>query len=100
MILPTQHPRDFALADGRSVRIRPLRAADRATYEAAVYSLSPRSRYLRFFTPIEKMSKRMLDLMTQVDGHRHLAWLALTPDESTGVGCGPVRTGCRRRPIG
>ena len=86
MILPTQHPRDFALADGRSVRIRPLRAADRATYERAVYSLSPRSRYLRFFAPIEKMSKRMLDLMTQVDGHRHVAWLALTPDESTGVG--------------
>jgi RimJ/RimL family protein N-acetyltransferase len=86
MILPTQHPRDFALDDGRMVRIRPLRAADRATYEAAVYSLSPRSRYLRFFTPIEKLSKRMLDLMTQVDGHRHVAWLALTPDESTGVG--------------
>ena len=86
MILPTQHPRDFALNDGRSVRIRPLREADRATYEAAVYSLSPRSRYLRFFTPIEKLSKRMLDLMTQVDGHRHVAWLALTPDEATGVG--------------
>jgi hypothetical protein len=86
MILPTQHPRDFALDDGRSVRIRPLRAADCAIYEAAVYSLSPRSRYLRFFAPIEKMSKRLLDQMTQVDGHRHVAWLALTPDESTGVG--------------
>jgi acetyltransferase len=86
MILPTQDPRDFALHDGRSVRIRPLRTTDRATYERAVYSLSPRSRYLRFFAPIEKMSERMLDQMTQVDGHRHLAWLALTPDESTGVG--------------
>ena len=86
LILPTQHPRDFALDDGRSVRIRPLRATDRATYEWAVYSLSPRSRYLRFFTPIEKMSERMLDQMTQVDGHRHVAWLALTPDERTGVG--------------
>jgi acetyltransferase len=86
MILSTQHPRDFALDDGRSVRIRPLRATDRATYEWAVYSLSPRSRYLRFFTPIEKMSERMLDQMTQVDGQRHVAWLALTPDEGTGVG--------------
>jgi len=85
MILPTQHPRDFALGDGRSVRIRPLRAADRAKYEAAVYSLSPRSRYLRFFAPIEKMSERMLDQMTQVDGHRHMAWLALASGEDTGV---------------
>jgi len=32
------------------------------------------------------MSERMLDQMTQVDGHRHVAWLALTPDERTGVG--------------
>jgi acetyltransferase len=62
-----------------------LRAADRAIYEAAVYSLSPRSRYLRFFRPMEKMSERMLDQMTHVDGHRHVAWLALTPDEGTGV---------------
>jgi acetyltransferase len=62
-----------------------MRTNDRATYEAAVYSLSPRSRYLRFFAPIEKMSDRLLDQMTQVDGHRHVAWLALTPDESTGV---------------
>jgi acetyltransferase len=85
MLLPTQQPRDFALADGRSVRIRPLRAADRATYEAAVYSLSPRSRYLRFFAPIEKMSQRMLDQMMQVDGRRHVAWLALASGEDTGV---------------
>jgi acetyltransferase len=63
-----------------------MRTTDRATYERAVYSLSPRSRYLRFFAPIERMSKRLLDQMTQVDGHRHVAWLALTPDESTGVG--------------
>jgi GNAT superfamily N-acetyltransferase len=62
-----------------------LCAGDRATYKAAVYSLSPRSRYLRFFTPMEKMSERMLDQMTQVDGRRHVAWLALTPDEGSGV---------------
>jgi acetyltransferase len=51
-----------------------------------VYSLSPRSRYLRFFTPVEEMSETMLDQMTRVDGHRHVAWLALTPDEGAGVG--------------
>ncbi len=28
----------------------------------------------------------MLDLMTQVDGDRHVAWLASTPDEGAGVG--------------
>ena len=63
-----------------------MQPTDRATYEWAVYSLSPRSRYLRFFTPIERMSSGLLDQMTQVDGQRHAAWLALTPDESAGVG--------------
>jgi len=86
MIYPTQHPRDFVLDDGGRVRIRPLHATDRPIYEAAVYSLSPRSRYFRFFAPIEKMSDRLLDQMTQVDGRGHVAWLALTPDEGTGVG--------------
>jgi GNAT superfamily N-acetyltransferase len=79
-------PREFVLHDGRMVRVRPLRAPDRATYERAVLDLSPRSRYLRFFAPIAKPSQRLLDQMTRTDGHRHVADVALTPDETTAVG--------------
>jgi GNAT superfamily N-acetyltransferase len=68
------------------VRVRPLRPSDRTLYERAVIDLSPRSRYLRFFAPIVKPSERLLDQMTQTDGHRHVAFVALTPDESTAVG--------------
>ncbi len=77
---------DFVLDDGGSVRIRPLRRADRAIYEQAVAGLSPRSRYLRFAAPIPKMSERLLDQMMQVDDHRHVVYAALTSDESTIVG--------------
>ncbi len=78
--------RDIWLPDRRLVRVRPLRPSDRAIYERAVLDLSPRSRYLRFLAPIHKPSERLLDQMTNADGRRHVAYLALTPDETTGVG--------------
>ena len=77
--------RDIWLPDGRLVRVRPLRPSDRTIYERAVLDLSPRSRYLRFLAPIHKPSERLLDQMTHTDGRRHVAYLALTPDETTGV---------------
>jgi GNAT superfamily N-acetyltransferase len=85
MTLPID-TREFVLHDGRIVRVRPLQSADRATYERAVLDLSPRSRYLRFFAPIAKPSQRLLDQMTHTDGHRHVAYVALTTDETTAVG--------------
>jgi acetyltransferase len=78
--------RELVLHDGRIVRVRPLRWTDRAVYERAVIDLSPRSRYLRFFAPIAKPSERLLDQMTHTDGDRHVAYVALIPDETTAVG--------------
>src|SRR5262249_4548386 len=78
--------RDIVLHDGRMVCVRPLRPSDRAIYERAVMDLSPQSRYLRFFAPIPRLSKRLLDQMTQTDGHRHVAYVALTRDETDAVG--------------
>ena len=77
--------RDLWLPGGRLVRVRPLRPTDRAIYERAVLDLSPRSRYLRFLAPIHRPSERLLDQMTHTDGGRHVAHLALAPDERTGV---------------
>jgi ribosomal protein S18 acetylase RimI-like enzyme len=83
---PPADTRELVLHDENVVRVRLLRATDRAIYERAVMDLSPRSRYLRFFAPIPRLSKRLLDQMTQTDGHRHVAHVALTLDESTAVG--------------
>ena len=85
MLFPTE-TRELLLDDRRTVRVRPLRPTDRAIYETAVVDLSPRSRYLRFFAPIARPSERLLDQMTQADGHRHVAYVALTPDETKAVG--------------
>ena len=85
MTFPTE-TRELHLDDRRTVRVRPLHASDRAIYETAVLDLSPRSRYLRFFAPIARPSERLLDQMTQTDGHRHVAYVALTRDETRAVG--------------
>ena len=55
-------------------------------YEAAVEGLSERSRYLRFGSPLPKLSERMLAHLTDLDGDRHVAYVALTPDGETIVG--------------
>jgi GNAT superfamily N-acetyltransferase len=78
--------RDLKLRDGRLVRVRPMRPSDRAIYARAVADLSPRSRYLRFFAPIAKPSERLLDQMTQTDGHQHVAFVAMSVDERTILG--------------
>lgn len=83
---PFDESRDLALRDGGAARVRPLRPSDRDLYERAVVDLSPRSRYLRFFSPIVKPSERLLDQMTQVDGRRHAAHVALSPDETRAIG--------------
>jgi RimJ/RimL family protein N-acetyltransferase len=83
---PSVDTRELALHDDHIVRVRTLQATDRAIYARAVMDLSPRSRYLRFFAPIPRLSERLLDQMTQTDGQRHVAFVALTLDESTAVG--------------
>lgn len=77
----------IALDDGRRVRVRDLRASDRARYRHAVAALSARSRYLRFAAPLPpQMTASLLDRMMQFDGHRHVVHVALTADERRIVG--------------
>jgi acetyltransferase len=85
-MIPTLDTRELVLHDEHIARVRPLRSTDRAIYDRAVMDLSPQSRYFRFFAPIPRLSERMLDLMTHIDGRRHVAYVALTLDESSAVG--------------
>jgi acetyltransferase len=78
--------RECELRDGRIVRVRPMRPTDRAIYASAVGDLSPPLRYLRFFAPMAKPSERLVDQMTQPDDHRHVAFVALSVDETTALG--------------
>lgn len=59
--------------DGRRVTLRPVPPQDAALEQALVRTLSPRSRYQRFFTPIRELPESWLSRMTQIDDLQHLA---------------------------
>ena len=90
-------PAGFALDDRRHVRLRDMHQSDRALYERAIAGLSPRSRYMRFAAPIPVLSKSMLEQMMRFDGTRHVAYAALTLDETEIVGVARYVMADRRR---
>jgi ribosomal protein S18 acetylase RimI-like enzyme len=73
------------LRDGTAATLRPLAAGDRALIADAFERLSPRSRYLRFFTPVPRLPKRTLDALMDVDQADHIALIALHERRAVGV---------------
>jgi L-amino acid N-acyltransferase YncA len=76
------------LADGTEVRLRLLRASDRDRIAAGFHRLSAESRYRRFFSPMPKLSERMLRQLTRTDDWDRLAIIAesVTGDGAEALG--------------
>ncbi|MEE4152970.1 MAG: GNAT family N-acetyltransferase [Erythrobacter sp.] len=72
---------DTALNDGTPICIRPVNAADEERLKEGVARLSPRSRYLRFFSGMRALPQNVVDKLIDVDGHDHIAWGALRRDD-------------------
>jgi GNAT superfamily N-acetyltransferase len=75
----------LALRDGTCVSLRPLVPEDRALVEAAFERMSERSRFLRFFSPVPRLTRRTLDQLMAVDQVRHVALAAIRDGECIGV---------------
>jgi acetyltransferase len=67
----------WRLADGRTITIRPIRHDDGALEQDFVRSLSPRTRYYRFFNAIRELSPAMLDRLTHIDYRRQMTLVAV-----------------------
>lgn len=82
---------ESTLADGTRVLFRPIQPADRELLQAGLRELSPESRYRRFFRHIDHFTEDQLRYLTEVDGHEHVAWIAVLPEPTgriRGVGVG------------
>ena len=66
----------LVLADGRSVRVRPVRPGDAAAEQAFVTALSPGSRRRRFHGTMKQLPASVLRAMTAIDFRRHVALVA------------------------
>jgi GNAT superfamily N-acetyltransferase len=79
------------LRDGTRANLRPIRASDKRLLLEGFERLSPRSRYMRFLAPKQKLTDGELRYLTEVDGVDHFALVALTRHllgQERGIGVG------------
>jgi len=74
------------LADGGTVRVRPVRAGDAEALVALHGRLSDESVYLRYFSHHARLSEREVTHATQVDHRDHEAFVVFEGDTLIGVG--------------
>ena len=68
------------------VRVRPLRRDEGAPLDAVSAGLSPESRYLRFHSPVHRLTTPLRRALLDVDGCRHVALVAESPrGEAVGI---------------
>jgi GNAT superfamily N-acetyltransferase len=77
------------LRDGSELAIRPVRPDDKEAIAAGFERLSPESRYRRFFAPLQRLTARDLEYLTDVDHHDHEAVIGF--DAATGDPVGVAR---------
>lgn len=68
------------LRNGGRMRVRPIRETDTDNLIAAYETLSRESRYNRFFTAPEHLSRPMAERLTHIDHENHFAWLVFDAD--------------------
>jgi acetyltransferase len=74
---PEQYESREVTEDGAEIYVRPIKPEDAQLLLDLFDSMSKRSRYYRFFTPLKALSRQMLVRLTQVDYDRHIALVAL-----------------------
>jgi acetyl coenzyme A synthetase (ADP forming)-like protein len=82
---PAQWQSDVVLADGGTVRFRPVRSDDDARLLALYEQLSDESIYLRFFSPVPRPTAAQLERLTNVDYANTMALVAQLGDELVAI---------------
>ena len=73
------------LPGGLVVALRPLRPGEREPLLAVFEGMSSASRARRYLTGMVRLPSAMLEPLTDVDGHHHVAWLATVHGEPVGI---------------
>ena len=81
---PAWQEQMYTTQESEQVLIRPVKPEDAGPMQDFFQELSSQTVYLRFFSPLKQLSKRMLIQLTQIDYDREVALVALFgshPDE-------------------
>jgi acetyltransferase len=95
---PDQYEAHTITKTGVEIFIRPIRPEDAPLLVELFESLSPRSIYLRFFTPLKRLPHSMLARFTQIDYDRHIALVALAESKTNEKMLGVARVIIGRNP--
>jgi hypothetical protein len=76
--------RQYRLADGRRVVIRPIRGEDEAAERAFLDGLSDTSKRRRFMGLARRMNGELLRYLTRIDYDRHMAFVCTAGDAIVG----------------
>lgn len=80
------------LVDGSTLHLRPIRPTDGPLLVEGFSRLSPESRFLRFFSPVDHLSESQLRYFTEIDYVDHFAWVAgVDQADGTTLGVGVAR---------
>lgn len=82
------------LRDGGVADLRPLAHGERDTLLEVFAGMSPQARALRYFSGFPRMPGPMLSMLADVDGDRHLAWLAVVDGSRVGIARAIRLPGC------
>jgi GNAT superfamily N-acetyltransferase len=74
------------LLDGTMVRIRPIVPEDKALLSDGLRRLTPETAYKRFLSPKVRFTDAELKYLTEVDGHDHIAYVAVIGTTLVAVG--------------
>ena len=81
----------FPLPDGSTVLLRPVNPDDKERLREGLRQLSPRSRYMRFFSSVDHFTDQQLEYLTNPDQVNHVAWGAVDPEDPVHHGLGIAR---------
>ena len=79
-------------ADGTPILLRRLVPTDEPALREAIESFSPQTRYMRFFSGAPQIPDHVIHRLADVDGSRHLAWIALDESAADNQVIGAVHT--------
>ncbi len=88
---PFEYESEDETIEHEKIFIRPIRPSDAPLMVEHFSSLSPKSVYYRFFTPLKILSQSMLIRLTQIDYDREIALVALMGDGDDQIMVGVAR---------
>jgi GNAT superfamily N-acetyltransferase len=75
----------LTLPDGTNVLVRPIAGEDKPLLAAGIRRLSPETAFRRFLSPKVSFTAAELRYLTEVDGHDHIALVAVQAEDPSNL---------------